>query len=717
MATTPSIKVGQDVLYTPVQNAVNEDDTIRDTHQDHDGRQPTTSNPLSDKHPALKHKDDLIGQPSTTAPGWRRLLSNWYLEIICCILAVAALFAIVGTIYPYRGKPGPEWPNIISLNTLLAIYTMILKACLALVIGSGISQLQWVWFSSERSLHDVVKYNTATSGAWGSFQWLWAHKLRQPLTAFGAVITIVALAIDPFTQQLLSYTGCNTILEGSVAGLPRTNYFQGHGIASGTNIEGGPIDKTIEPALQAAINAGLFGTPYTVVPECSSGNCTFLQKYATLGYCTKCQDISTSITITNETCYLRNFTEGQFGGANYKTRPCSAETNASNITTALLNTDSVTFQGSTNLSITWDDGPASNNNPDVGAMQITESGITNPSSYGYYWTQVLIGKTSFSLQHLYPDGSGPIADCNGSEANSWSCKGYGAAQCTLQPCVREYSAAVNAGILQETLVNSTDPFLIWGYGDNNGTSNGAMAVIDTRCTTEEENAKLAAQGYEVNATRWLPYNVTIGYSNSPVAAPFSNCTYAIDYLFASDLYQQYLVDFFNGTITANIFNENFVVGEVTGPQPLQVMYNVGHFDFERVEGIFGNISDSMTAYIRGAGQAELSSPATGEVMHYDTCLQVQWGWLALPAALVFLVIIFLVWTIVVTAGQPVWKTSPLTMVFHGPWSSGSLEAYGLSQERAAQLETSDGMEDASKSIFVKIDRSRHPSRLVQVKLD
>ena len=65
------------------------------------------------------------------------LLQEWWLEIICGLLAVGALFAILATVYPYNGRPLPQWPYGLSINSLIAIYVVILKATMLLVVTQG----------------------------------------------------------------------------------------------------------------------------------------------------------------------------------------------------------------------------------------------------------------------------------------------------------------------------------------------------------------------------------------------------------------------------------------------------------------------------------------------------------------------------------------------------------------------------------------------------
>lgn len=197
----------------------------------------------------------------------------------------------------------------------------------------------------------------------------------------------------------------------------------------------------------------------------------------------------------------------------------------------------MTTQGDSRLSMTFDNGVDNiDDNPALATLQIIEqeqgaaAGLRGADPH--YWTQVLIGKTAFSLQKIDPAGSGPLTRCNGSSTDDpWRCKGYGAANFLIHPCVREYNASVENGKLCETLLFSTDPTLAWGSNFKNKgvrSDQWTLGVIDTHCTTVDENTQLEKQGYKLNTARFLPYNVTNDYRNPPARAPFSRCTYAFD---------------------------------------------------------------------------------------------------------------------------------------------------------------------------------------------
>lgn len=173
---------------------------------------------------------------------------------------------------------------------------------------------------------------------------------------------IIAVAIDPFTQQLLTYVDCSVVLDDTIATLPRTNCFVGNGYVIGDNASIGlqALDETIEAGIQASVLAGFFGTPYTPVPECPSGNCTF-SSFTTVGFCSKCEDVSDSIMFVNETCW----------DDNGKVEPCSVNMRHSRFTSQLPEALDMGVGGLSNLSITWDSD--SFDNPAVATSTVIDS--------------------------------------------------------------------------------------------------------------------------------------------------------------------------------------------------------------------------------------------------------------------------------------------------------------------------------------------------------
>ena len=69
-----------------------------------------------------------------------RFLEYWWLEIGACFIFILALVAIIVTLRPHQNKPLPQWPYSISINSLMSIYAVALKATILLVTGEGLGK-------------------------------------------------------------------------------------------------------------------------------------------------------------------------------------------------------------------------------------------------------------------------------------------------------------------------------------------------------------------------------------------------------------------------------------------------------------------------------------------------------------------------------------------------------------------------------------------------
>ena len=123
---------------------------------------------------------------------------TWRYEIASCMLLVGAFCAIVATLSPFENKRLPRWKYGLSLNTLVAIYVVILKASMLLVASQCLSHLKWLWFRDDRALLDLETYDEASRGPWGSLKLLWNLRARPVISSLGAVVTVASLFIDPF---------------------------------------------------------------------------------------------------------------------------------------------------------------------------------------------------------------------------------------------------------------------------------------------------------------------------------------------------------------------------------------------------------------------------------------------------------------------------------------------------------------------------------------
>lgn len=67
----------------------------------------------------------------------------WWVEAAACFLSMVALSSFGATLYPHQYKPLPQWLYNISVNSLISIYVIVLKAMILFVITECMSQLKW----------------------------------------------------------------------------------------------------------------------------------------------------------------------------------------------------------------------------------------------------------------------------------------------------------------------------------------------------------------------------------------------------------------------------------------------------------------------------------------------------------------------------------------------------------------------------------------------
>lgn len=118
-----------------------------------------------------------IQEPESSS-GTPPLPRAWVLEILSCVLVVFSFIALIATLYYYQGKPPPQWPLGLSINTLVSVYGVVFQVPMLLLTAEGLGQLKWHWFMAPNSLHYLEVYDEASRGPWGSLKLLWKVRGR-----------------------------------------------------------------------------------------------------------------------------------------------------------------------------------------------------------------------------------------------------------------------------------------------------------------------------------------------------------------------------------------------------------------------------------------------------------------------------------------------------------------------------------------------------------
>ncbi|KAH7119981.1 hypothetical protein B0J11DRAFT_617002 [Dendryphion nanum] len=569
---------------------------------------------------------------------------EWGFECLCLLLAIAALAAMVIFIATAQNQPMTAWRRRhynISINAVVAIFSALLKGTCMYIVAEVIGQTKWHWFEQAHRLSDFKRIDNASRGPWGSTQ-LFCRMRVPALARLGAFVTIIAMAVDPFTQNIIATSNCQTPSKNQTVLVPTADSYTSQISSMARNEKPSPGDFTLwgidrhvlGGALKASVYGGLFGTSTTVInasiarPSCPGINCTF-PRYSTLGVCHRCADITASIS---KACDPQPSTQD-----NVFRPPCKWSLPNGQLLRNYASSDD--YYNSTN-------GKIDNLYMNFAIINSTLSTITLPHVPGTF-TNVSILANVTSNPNCTTDAGVLFFECGNQIGVPTMELRTIAIECSLFPCTRTYTASVVNGAVVETEVKRS--FGNGSWMSDHGEWRGAMLPNDI----------IINPGDDCKA-KW---SLNKGGDKPP-------CTFTANSRFTMAL-GNFFWGFWNGTVTGKYYGTAW-----SNNDALEILHGKGVTNLTYIDHIFAGITDSMTAAIRltgtrfdgsvgyGGGQGDV----TGKVLLADTCIDVRWGWIALPSAVALFTLVLLVSTVVfdrVARKQPAWKTSALPLVFHG----------------------------------------------------
>ncbi|PLB41687.1 DUF3176 domain-containing protein [Aspergillus candidus] len=223
--------------------------------------------------------------------------SEWLWESISSTLALGLLIGIAIIFWYMDDKPLSAWRGQVSLNTTIAILTTSCTAVLMHGVSAFIGQSKWLHFKDRsRKLTDFEVYDEASRGPWGAIQLLTTVKWN--LATIGAFITILRLAFEPFTQQVVLIEQRDVISTAKAASFGYT-----HSYIRNTDFDlfnAGIESVRQDPGMVSAIFQGLYGINVTE-PFICPGACRWKESYISLGFKAKCRD-ATQETLQSAKC-------------------------------------------------------------------------------------------------------------------------------------------------------------------------------------------------------------------------------------------------------------------------------------------------------------------------------------------------------------------------------------------------------------------------------
>ncbi|SPO06761.1 uncharacterized protein DNG_09455 [Cephalotrichum gorgonifer] len=240
-----------------------------------------------------------------------RRVRPWRLEIGAAAASIALIVVMVIVLAHFNGKPIFD-SGVLRLNAIVSVLSTASKSFLLYVLAGSIGQWNWILFSSRpRRLWDFEQVADASRGPLGSVLLLFNPKFKGGLLVrLGALITILAIALDPFAQQLVQFGQemRYTMDNGGASSLPfATRYSKGnsyskfHAIQIDENgrMEALGTSRLAYPdadfGLQSATVFGITAERHDISEQlsvrCPSGDCRF-PPVTSLAVCSRCEDLA-----------------------------------------------------------------------------------------------------------------------------------------------------------------------------------------------------------------------------------------------------------------------------------------------------------------------------------------------------------------------------------------------------------------------------------------
>ncbi|KAJ5709116.1 hypothetical protein N7493_010450 [Penicillium malachiteum] len=379
--------------------------------------------------------DHLTPAPGAGKSQQRTVYDNWLWEITAMAVSLVGFALLVGFLVKVNNSSYTSWQNTASPNTVISIIITVTKSALLVPVSACLSQLKWnQYWRSPAPLYNMQAVDQASRGPLGSITILWSATRGLKIdrwTLTGAFITVLALGIDPFTQQILSFPSRSAVSTLETAFIQRANSYVSDPTRDSDTIEVSALD----PNLISAVVSGVAQTSSPLEPICTSGDCTF-GEFVSLGICSSCDDMTVQAA---QTCHVP--TDDPYADSPFNVTPLSC---------------TYSFPSGLNLSIPWaaaaQNGTFSNESAvfDMMYWGVMPQNITFSSALGVRDPIVALLSANITTQELYY----VVANATASPPKPVL------TECIIYYCEKEYYPSVYMS--QEdhsTIISKTQPLV------------------------------------------------------------------------------------------------------------------------------------------------------------------------------------------------------------------------------------------------------------------
>lgn len=478
----------------------------------------------------------------------------------------------------------------------------------------------------------------------------------------GAIVTLLAIAIDPFSQQMVQYDQRLKSSSDATCTKIRAQRFSSAYTLVGTGV---PITMTATPdyTIQAGILNALVA-PYDALVQqtavtCPTGNCTW-EPMESIAICSTCNDLADQIVKYAEPGY-------QYSDLHKR------------LLTSWVPRNATTLQLPNGLYINNADGApyhkpddyTTTPNDELQGVFMTTFGTGNASrTNSFKSSDTLLWAMSF----LKMQSSGNDT----SQSSGWPNVSVSAIECGLTFCVNQYSSTIRNGVLYENVTrvsNSTrqpDSWQLINYSEPNlddihfDSYTTDSLIFNKTTSTWPRTDLMLGNGFNIS---WGAVNSFSSQFQSQFVAPnpinltgHGNHTQDLDYTPINGFYK-------------NQVNSYDTKATELSPAVLKILY-----DSSDLNDTFRGIARGMSNAIRAGADGTTKQTGVSYVM--ATYYRIEWPWIALHLFTIAGATLFILIVLVQSTrwGVPAWKSSALATLSKTPEIGDVLVGVGTTDE-------------------------------------
>ena len=460
--------------------------------------------------------------------------------------------------------------------------------------------------------------------------------------------------------------------------------------------------------MQGALLSPLFEPKVAgVVPSCPTQNCRFGPFY-TLGYCSRCDDVSDRVVIQNDTIpFKRKAVCGAGTGSHDSSNYSCARQNVSYLIPAnestVLSSGYLPTAAFEEAQLSYDSGadyPLNDSqvvdySRPTGFMNITTTAERRHRDPDNEMT--VLGAFLNGAPWQYPNYGRSI--CPPGE-DDWSCRGYGAARCSLRVCIQKVVSIVVNNTLQETVLDArvfndstmsyanASCLLEHGLTNLSSIPGGLSSISDNGVPdnfTLGKTPAISFDGYDL-------YQVSDTMDYGTIEDKYRSCVFSVGRWAAQRLVkfhgQTYAGAMSQGEVIANDtgwgwaaqqwFPETAIPGSYTNVNGtvcnssyVSQLFHNGQINASTLNASFASVAHSASVYMRQNGAAGgFSEPALGTAQAYVVVYKVRWLWLIYLVVAMTLVLCTFVPTAIMlfrdrARPEKDWKGNILPLLLYG----------------------------------------------------